>query len=78
MNKISEQAEFCLALMKRLETAVEMHEKVRKDNQLKCHSGLAGYYLANDSGASKTQIQTSIVQLRRELNLLSKMFEDGV
>lgn len=77
-NKILEQMIFCMDLADRLGEAVKAHEEYQanfrtsfgKDNS----HGLC--YDLKDKGASKYQIQASIVQLRRELMALSRMFED--
>ena len=77
-NAILEQMIFCLDLADRLGNAVKAHEDYRasfrtsfgKDNS----HGLC-YDLKNE-GASKSQIKASIVQLRRELMTLSRMFEE--
>ena len=77
-NEIIEQVEFCVNLTNRLKEAVVVHEDRRASNKNDdCHAWLAewGSGIA-EKGASKTQIMASIVRLRRELNTLSRMFED--
>ena len=73
-NHITDQAKFCRELMTRLKLAVDRHESVRGTQ---IHGWLHDYgNRIKEDGATKTQIQASIVQLRRELNILSKMMED--
>ena len=62
-NEIIEQVEVCVNLTNRLKEAVVVDDA-------EWGSGIV------EKGASKTQIMASIVQLRRELNTLSRMFED--
>lgn len=78
-NEIIEQVEFCVNLTNRLKEAVVVHEERRASKKewndshsyvADCGSGIV------EKGASKTQIMASIVRLRRELNTLSRMFED--
>ena len=77
-NEIIEQVEFCVNLTNRLKEAVVVHEDRRASNKgWNSHSYLADWGSGIvEKGASKTQIMASIVQLRRELNTLSRMFED--
>ena len=79
MNKteVIEQMEFVNALTKKLSKAVTLHEKRRteKDYKHHCFVAVCGSGIV-ERGASKVQIMTSIVQLRRELNILSRMFDD--
>lgn len=77
MNKIIEQMNFCSTLTSHLSRSVNHHEEYRKKRGAVGHSWLGEYGSGiAENGASKTQIQASIVQLRRELNILSKMLED--
>ena len=81
MTDIIEQMKFCEKLTSKLTEAVVLHENRRntlnkKSHNLYCWEDWDNYdpnFLRN--GAAKTQIQSSIVQLRRELSVLSKMFE---
>ena len=86
-NEIIEQVDFCVNLTNRLKEAVVVHEEHRASKkEWDSHSYVAEWdshsYVAEwgsgivEKGASKTQIMASIVQLRRELNTLSRMFED--
>ena len=77
-NKIIEQVEFCVNLTNRLREAVVAHEDRRASKKNDdCHAWLGEWGSGIvEKGASKTQIRASIVQLRRELNTLSRMFED--
>lgn len=77
-NEIIEQVEFCVNLTNRLKKAVVVHEDRRASmKEWNSHSNVAGWSSGIvEKGASKTQIMASIVQLRRELNTLSRMFED--
>ena len=77
-NEIIEQVEFCVNLTNRLKDAVVVHEDRRSSmKEWNSHSNVAGWSSGIvEKGASKTQIMASIVQLRRELNTLSRMFED--
>ena len=77
-NEIIEQVDFCVNLTNRLKEAVVVHEDRRASkNGCNSHSYLADWGSGIvEKGASKTQIMASIVQLRRELNTLSRMFED--
>ena len=77
-NEIIEQVEFCVNLTNRLKEAVVVHED-RRDSKKEwySHSRVAEWGSGIvEKGASKTQIMARIVQLRRELNTLSRMFED--
>lgn len=77
MTEIIEQMKFCNALEKKLTEAVILHENRRNTLDIVHHSNVAEYGTGIvESGASKTQIMASIVQLRRELNVLSRMFDD--
>ena len=77
-NKIIDQVEFCVNLTNRLKEAVVVHEDRRASKKgWNSHSYLADWGSGIvEKGASKTQIMASIVRLRRELNTLSRMFED--
>ena len=77
-NEIIEQVEFCVNLTNRLKDAVVVHEDRRASmKEWNSHSNVAGWGSGIvEKGASKTQIMASIVRLRRELNTLSRMFED--
>ena len=76
-TKVIEQMEFVNALTKKLNEAVTLHEKRRTEKEQKYHSGVAEWGSGIvERGASKVQIMASIVQLRRELNILSRMFDD--
>lgn len=68
---IEEQVIYIHHIQKSLERNIANHEKLRR-NDVMCHAG-NGYY---PCGASKTEIQSDIRLLRRELTILSKMFED--
>ena len=77
MTKIIEQIKFCNELEKRLTEAVVLHENRRNTLNTPHHCNVAEYGTGIvERGASKTQIMASIVQLRRELNILSRMFDD--
>lgn len=81
-NNILEQMVFCLDLAERVGKAVKAHEEYREAHRTKegtklPHSWCALYGSGiTEKGASKIQIQASIVQLRRELMALSRMFEE--
>lgn len=76
-SEIIEQVEFCTTLTNRLREAVTIHEKTRQEKGEKYHGWLASWgNQITERGASKTQIKTDIMRLRRELNTLSRMFED--
>lgn len=76
MTDIIEQMKFCNQLEKKLTEAVVLHEN-RRNTLNKAHHAFDLYGSGlKEVGASKTQIMASIVQLRRELNVLSKMFDD--
>ena len=75
-NHITDQARFCNELMLRIKQAVDQHEVVRFMSEYQSHAYLASYNGVAEAGAAKTQIQTDIVRLRRELSALSKMLED--
>ena len=77
MTEIIEQMKFCNALERKLTEAVILHENRRNtlDIPYHCHVAELGTGIV-ESGASKTQIMASIVQLRRELNVLSRMFDE--
>lgn len=76
-TKIIEQMEFVNALTNKLGEAVILHEKRRTEKEHKNHCSVAelGSGIV-ERGASKVQIMASIVRLRRELNILSHMFDD--
>ena len=77
MTEIIEQMKICNQLEKKLTEAVVLHENRRNTANVKYHSYVAEYGSGIvERGASKMQIMASIVQLRRELNVLSKMFDD--
>lgn len=77
MTEIIEQMKFCNALEQKLTHAVILHENRRNTLDIAHHSQVAEYGTGIvENGASKTQIMASIVQLRRELNVLSRMFVD--
>jgi len=74
--KIVKQMEFCRMLSDNLAEAVFLHEHCRCIKGTTHHSNLHEYREGiKEAGATKTQIQASIVQLRRELNALSRMLE---
>ena len=76
-NEIIEQVEFCVNLTNRLKEAVVHEDRRASKKNDDCHAWLAEWGSGIvEKGASKTQIMASIVQLRRELNTLSRMFED--
>lgn len=75
MTEIIEQMKFCNELEKRLTMAVITHENRRNTCNKVDHAYLAGYNGIAEQGATKTQIQDAIVRLRRELNVLSSMFD---
>lgn len=77
-NEIIEQVEFCVNLTNRLKEAVVVHEGHRASKkEWNSHSCITEWGSGIvEKGASKTQIMASIVRLRRELNTLSRMFED--
>lgn len=77
-NEIVEQVEFCVNLTNRLKEAVIVLEDRRAaKKKWNGHSQIAEYGSGIvEKGASKTQVMASIVRLRRELNTLSRMFED--
>lgn len=75
MTDIIEQMKFCNELEKRLTMAVITHENRRNTLNTSHHGNLAGYNGIAEQGATKTQIQDAIVRLRRELNILSSMFD---
>lgn len=77
MTKIVEQMKFCNQLEKKLTEAVVLHENRRNTIDTPYHCRVTEYGSGIvEHGASKTQIMASIVQLRRELNVLSRMFDD--
>ena len=76
MTPIIEQMKFCNELSRKLTEAVVLHENRRCSMDKGCHSWLGSYNGIKENGASKCQIQAGIVQLRRELNILSRMMED--
>lgn len=77
MTEIIEQMKFCNQLQGKLTEAVVLHENCRCTLDTPYHCKVAEYGIGIvERGASKTQIRASIVQLRRELNVLSKMFDD--
>ncbi|MGM9667236.1 MAG: hypothetical protein ACI3XN_04195 [Eubacteriales bacterium] len=77
-NEIIEQVDFCVNLTNRLKEAVVVHEDHRASKKdCDYHAWVAEWGSGIvEKGASKTQIMASIVQLRRELNTLSRMFRD--
>ena len=77
-NEIIEQVEFCVNLTNRLKEAVVVHEEHRASKKEWNHHSFISEYGSGimEKGASKTQIMASIIRLRRELNTLSRMFED--
>lgn len=75
MTDIIEQMKFCNELEKRLTMVVITHENRRNTLNKADHAYLASYNGIAEQGATKTQIQDAIVRLRRELNVLSAMFD---
>lgn len=75
MTEIIEQMKFCNELEKRLTHAVITHENRRNTLNKADHAYLSGYNGIAEQGATKSQIQDAIVRLRRELNVLSSMFD---
>ena len=75
MTDIIEQMKFCNELEKRLTMAVITHENRRNTLNKADHRYLASYNGIAEQGATKTQIQDAIDRLRRELNVLSAMFD---
>lgn len=76
-TEIIKQIEFINALTEKLTEAVMLHEKRRTEKEQKHHCSVAEWGSGIvERGASKVQIMASIVQLRRELNILSRMFDD--
>lgn len=75
MTEIIEQMKFCNELEKRLTMAVITHENRRNTLNTAHHGNLASYNGIAEQGATKTQIQDAVVRLRRELNVLSSMFD---
>lgn len=75
MTDIIEQMKFCNELEKRLTMSVITHENRRNTLNRIDHAYLASYNGIAEQGATKTQIQDAIVRLRRELNVLSSMFD---
>lgn len=77
MTPIIEQMKFCNELSRKLTEAVTLHENVRCIKNRPYHGDLHEYNSGiKEAGATKTQIQAGIVQLRRELNMLSRMLND--
>lgn len=76
MTEIIEQMKFCDQLEMRLSNAVILHENCRNTLNKSDHRYLASYNGIAERGATKTQIMADIVRLRRELNVLSRMFDD--
>ena len=78
MTPIIEQMKFCNELSRRLTDAVVLHENRRCTKDRARHAELHDYGNGiKEAGATKTQIQAGIVQLRHELNTLSRMFGDN-
>lgn len=78
MTPIIEQMKFCNELSRKLTEAVVLHENRRCTKDRAGHGDLHEYGNGvKEAGATKTQIQAGIVQLRRELNTLSRMFGDN-
>ena len=75
MTDIIEQMRFCNELEKRLTMAVITHENRRNTLNQAHHGYLASYNGIAEQGATKTQIQDAVVRLRRDLNVLSAMFD---
>ena len=76
-TEIVKQIDFINALTEKLTEAVMLHEKRRTEKEQKHHYSVAEWGSGIvERGASKFQIMASIVQLRRELNILSRMFDD--
>lgn len=76
-TEIVKQIEFINALTEKLTEAVILHEKRRMEKEQKHHCSVSEWGSGIvERGASKVQIMASIVQLRRELNILSRMFDD--
>lgn len=76
MSRVGKQSDFCAVLSDRLNRAIIQHEAARIIRKERSHVFDMGYTGLTEKGAAKSQIQAAIVQLRRELNILSKMFEE--
>jgi hypothetical protein len=77
MTPIIEQMKFCNELSRKLTEAVVLHENRRCTKDRARHTDLHDYGNGiKEAGATKTQIQAGVVQLRRELNMLSRMLND--
>lgn len=73
MNEMTQQAEFCRMMAERLAKSVAIRGKDLQSG----HHGWIGYTLTATSGAGKSQIKEDIKRLRRELQRLSQMVEEG-
>ena len=73
MNTMIKQAEFCYLMMEKLVETVSIREKDAQAG----NRGWIGYTLTTTSGAGKYQIKDDIKRLRRELQRLAEMVEQG-
>lgn len=77
MTPIIEQMKFCNELSRKLTEAVVLHENRRCTKDRTRHAELSEWDSGiKEAGATKTQIQAGVVQLRRELNILNRMLND--
>lgn len=75
MNEMTMQAKFCLMMLERLHKSVAIREEELTFNE-SSHL-LVGYDFKATDGAGKYQIKEDIKRLRRELQKLSQMVENG-
>lgn len=71
-NLLIEQMKFCKALSDRVFRNVNIYVKELNKNG----AAVCGWNGMAEAGAGKTQIRAAIVQLRRELNTLSRMLDE--
>lgn len=75
MNDMTKQAEFCLMMAERLVKSVAIREE-----ELTFHDPVnvqVGYAFGATTGAGKNQIKEDIKRLRRELQRLAEMVQEG-
>lgn len=75
MNDMTKQAEFCLMMAERLAKSVAIREEELTFHH-PVHVQVGGAFTAT-TGAGKYQIKEDIKRLRRELQRLSEMVQEG-
>lgn len=74
MNEMTKQAEYCRMMAERLQESVAVRGELLDKG---CKYPQVGYAFTATTGAGKYQIKEDIKRLRRELQRLAEMVEEG-